>query len=146
MFKDPVLNVKLKKALRKVRNKKKPINQGQSFKRNHSIGKGFKDHYRHLSVTEKLDKLRELLNVKLPNKSPYADRRKKKHSFNKPCFVCLSPATYAHHIVQIQHGGYDNPVNRIPICPECHQSIHHFIRIKTVDKELDKRYEYLCTK
>lgn len=75
---------------------------------------------------EKLEKLKKLSCIVIKNNTqPYDKRRKKSHgAWKKKCFVCKKEASCQHHIIQLQNGGYDNGINRIPICDECHETIH----------------------
>lgn len=59
----------------------------------------------------------------------YKRRRVRRHRTNKLCFVCKKRrARYFHHIIQLIHGGYDNSLNRIPICHWCHVKIHPWMQ------------------
>jgi 5-methylcytosine-specific restriction endonuclease McrA len=45
------------------------------------------------------------------------------------CFCCLSRDrhTYWHHIIQIQHGGSNDGMNRVGICHQCHRRLHPWL-------------------
>lgn len=49
--------------------------------------------------------------------------------FADACFGCRSSERrlYWHHIIQVQHGGSNNPRNLVAICHACHQSIHPWL-------------------
>jgi 5-methylcytosine-specific restriction endonuclease McrA len=46
------------------------------------------------------------------------------------CFACLSRdwMTYWHHVVQVQHGGDNDPRNLVSICHRCHQRVHPWLK------------------
>jgi 5-methylcytosine-specific restriction endonuclease McrA len=42
-----------------------------------------------------------------------------------PCWVCRSaPPYHDHHIIQIQHGGTNEKMNRVGLCYDCHREVH----------------------
>jgi hypothetical protein len=42
-----------------------------------------------------------------------------------PCFVgCGRMCEHAHHVIQLQHGGADIDLNKVPLCSICHAEIH----------------------
>ena len=40
------------------------------------------------------------------------------------CFACGRPPQHRHHIIQIQHGGLNDPTNIVWLCRGCHERIH----------------------
>ena len=142
MFKDPALKKKLRVSLSKYR--KKFPKQDQTFCRRVRRGDNvipktpfennyilaYKYKYGHKSKEEKMRQLISLAKIELPwSPQPYELRRNRKHRTRKPCQVCGEQAYCQHHIIQLQHGGYDNGINRIPICQECHEIIHPWLRV-----------------
>lgn len=51
----------------------------------------------------------------------------------KRCFVCAAYASQEHHIVQIQHGGTNRPLNKVWICTPCHRQVHPFMAQPSAD-------------
>lgn len=45
------------------------------------------------------------------------------------CFVCGSPATSRHHVIQLQNGGINAKKNLVSLCSGCHAEIHPWLRI-----------------
>lgn len=45
------------------------------------------------------------------------------------CFACIRERMRLwHHVIQIQHGGSNRPLNRVAICEECHMKIHPWLK------------------
>jgi hypothetical protein len=122
---------KWKKAIKKL----KYVLQGRPcytfFENIYKICYEFKKYYWYKSKFEKIEKLKELSNIKFGNKQSYEVRRKKKHYISKKikCWICRENyATIQHHIILICNGGYDNGINRLKICDECHKEIHPWLK------------------
>lgn len=50
---------------------------------------------------------------------------------HRRCFACEASHTgplYRHHIVEIQNGGSNSARNQVPLCFDCHQFIHPWLR------------------
>jgi len=49
------------------------------------------------------------------------------------CFVCRSAERhlYWHHIIQVQHGGSNDPRNFVRICHACHRRLHPWLPAPT---------------
>ena len=61
----------------------------------------------------------------------YRERRAK--SLKMPlaktrCFVCGAEASHRHHIIQLQHGGSNNPRNMVWLCAFHHADVHPWLR------------------
>jgi len=111
---------------KKIR-KGKQIEPKTAFEKNYQLCWKFKKQFKNKSNQVKLSELIKLSTAKINNLIPYAKRRKKSHGIRKKCWVCGENAYYQHHIIQLQNGGYDNGINRIPICEGCHSKIHPFM-------------------
>lgn len=48
---------------------------------------------------------------------------------DKPhCFSCgARTQLYAHHVIEVQHGGSNNIRNQVPLCFDCHQYLHPWL-------------------
>ena len=47
----------------------------------------------------------------------------------RECFACSSRATlYAHHVIEVQHGGSNTWRNKVPLCFPCHQYLHPWLK------------------
>jgi len=96
---------------------------------------------------EKILALKQLAKIIIDNPRSYKKRRKK-HFFvdKKRCFVCWHNwASCPHHIILLKNGGYNNGLNRIPICESCHCEIHSWIVPDYVQggmEELDREFKY----
>lgn len=44
------------------------------------------------------------------------------------CATCDNPATVRHHIIPLNVGGINSPLNLILICDSCHEEIHPWMR------------------
>jgi hypothetical protein len=110
--------------------KSKPINT--SFEYMYKICYDFKSTYFNATKEEKIERLIELSKIQIYNKIPYDRRRKKKHpvSFGRRCWICPNKASISHHIILINNGGFDNGINRIDVCEDCHKLIHPWLEIK----------------
>jgi hypothetical protein len=97
-----------------------------AFENNYLICFLFKKQFKDKGRKEILERLIELSKLKIDgNTQSYAHRRRKKHKSYKKCFVCKTNiSNYQHHIILLKNGGYDNGINRIPICGGCHMIIH----------------------
>ncbi len=113
------------KKIRKGKNIK-PLG---AFEKNYYLCRRFKIEFITKSVEEKINKLKELARIKINNTNQsYKKRRSRKHPTYKDCWVCKEHKAFCqHHIIQLQHGGYDNGINRIPICDYCHKEIHEWL-------------------
>lgn len=142
MFKDPKLNQMLKNARWqfahknnakkgnfKPRNKKDFLKKPETeFEKMYKICSEFKSMFCHFEKETKIRELCLLAKIKIENTIPYKKRREKKHRTRKLCWVCREVfANYQHHIILLINGGYDNGINRIPICEDCHKRIHPFL-------------------
>jgi len=58
-----------------------------------------------------------------------AERTTAKMATDDGCFSCGTRERhlYAHHVIQVQHGGSNHPKNRIAICYRCHAAIHPWL-------------------
>lgn len=147
MFNDKTLNVKLRKATKRFEAKNggqsrydsrffkdcrsgKTVTPVTAFEKNYALCHDYKKLSVTMTIKDRLKALKRLANEKLDG-SPltYNKRRKKKHRTKKLCAVCKQiEAVCQHHIIQLQHGGFDNGINRIPICDDCHCEIHPWMR------------------
>lgn len=52
----------------------------------------------------------------------------------RACFVCRTTARrlYVHHVVEVQHGGSNDPKNRVALCFPCHQHLHPWLETEPV--------------
>lgn len=134
MFNDPRLNILLRQARKNFRLKVKGGHPPGEFGKNWRMCRKFKKDYANKRHEEKIARLKELAEVQINNKTSYVRRRAKKHHGNgKLCWVCRNRmAECQHHIIQIKNGGYDNGVNRIPICSFCHGEIHEWMEVEQV--------------
>ena len=161
-FDDPILNERLKKARRKFKPTKKikgaefcsQLRKGKRvvaltpFHRNYKMCWKFKRDFKHKDSGFKLRELCRLSLIKIDdNTQTYEKRRSNKHRATKPCWVCTSWASCQHHIIQLKNGGYDNGINRIPICVDCHEVIHPHMRHQVEEKlnELDLEYQEIVS-
>lgn len=157
MFKSAVLNEKLRKAqksfykehskkqrlsMASLRSRKRPKKFNNGWEKNYFIAWNFKRRFFDSPKEEKIIELIRLSKKKVDNKISYEKRRQNKHKVFKDCWVCRErKAYYTHHIILITNGGYDNGVNRIPICKFCHAEIHEWIDIKRLEEEFDNERE-----
>lgn len=90
----------------------------------------FKKLYKNECKENIIEKLIELSKIIVDETYRYNKIRGKKHYGNhKSCFVCKEyKADYQHHIIMLINGGYDNGINRIPICHSCHIQIHSWMK------------------
>ena len=90
--------------------------------------------YSNFEPETKIKILQKLATQEVPTKLPhhssysYKKQREKKHPTKKACWVCGNRGDYHHHIFPLRNGGYDNGVNRIPICHSCHKEIHEWLK------------------
>jgi hypothetical protein len=49
------------------------------------------------------------------------------------CWCCYSRdrRTYWHHVIQVQHGGSNNPHNLVSLCNDCHRRVHPWLAEST---------------
>ena len=88
----------------------------------------FKRDFRKTKKPETLKELKRLSAFHISGTpQAYERRRLKKHPIRKSCFVCRALAFYQHHIILLKNGGYDNGMNRIPICNSCHKELHNWL-------------------
>lgn len=142
MFKDKTLNIMLSNARKDFKDSTKSkdlffkrVRRGKisivktGFHKNYLICFNFKKNFKFKRKIDKIDELKRLSLVSVENRTPYIKRRsKKRYGNNKICWVCnINEATCQHHIIMLKNGGYDNGINRIPICNECHSEIHTWI-------------------
>ncbi len=150
-FRDKVLRIKYNQQYvvwSKKQKKKKKESPSGDFGINWLICKEFKNEFLNRTYEEKILELRKLSEKKINNKIPYLKRRNKTHGGNgKDCWVCKkNKAVCQHHIIQLQNGGFDNGINRIPICNDCHEDIHTFLKIKRLEKKFEEAYEFCVQK
>ena len=120
--------IKQRKDFCKNIKKYKEIIPQTPFEWNYFYGFVFKERSKKHLRWEVLEDLKELSEIKLSIGIPYLKRRVKKHRSRRKCFVCKDNKSYCqHHIILIKNGGYDNGINRIPICKECHEVIHPWL-------------------
>lgn len=145
---------KLNEAYRKFEPKRKVVNGkfkrlrwklqkescNTSFGAMYVICHKFKCKYHNKEKQYKISRLKQLSSEKIANSIPYEQRRTKKHCVpvNKKCWICYGKATVQHHIILIKNGGYDNGINRICICDNCHELIHDWMPIKRRERKLDE--------
>lgn len=131
-FKDKLLNKILRKAKKEIRKrKKKPVVPSGWFGINYYLCKQLKTEFSGKLHKDKMDELIRLSEVKIENKTPYDKRRQAKHRADGFCWVCgINKAYCLHHIIQLQNGGFDNGINRIPICYSCHSLVHPHLKDK----------------
>ena len=101
-----------------------------AWEENYSLCRKFKGKYKKAPTYVKLIKLIELSSyeLKLPAyRDNYLKNRARKHGIRKKCWVCGAKAFYQHHIILLKNGGFDNGINRIPICDGCHKEIHPWL-------------------
>lgn len=48
---------------------------------------------------------------------------------NRRCFACSNTQCrfYSHHIIEVYHGGSNNPRNQVPLCFVCHKKLHPWL-------------------
>jgi len=51
-----------------------------------------------------------------------------KNMFNLTCFVCGEKCQHRHHIIPLVNGGINSKLNRVPLCRNCHISIHPWMQ------------------
>jgi 5-methylcytosine-specific restriction endonuclease McrA len=106
-------------------------------------GKKLKDHervrcYHNLRDKDKVvDLLKEYSEIKIVYKkgesasvvrAKFNGGKRFKKLWGRACFVCGDKGLmHRHHIIQLQHGGKNDKRNVIPICPQCHSKIHHWM-------------------
>lgn len=123
---------KLRKRIRKIERKEK---NNSSYSANCDIGRTFKRDFCNRPRYDIIKKLQELSERKIFNSSPYPKRRKKSHRCRGICFVCKQEAFIQHHIIQIQHGGYDKLFNRIHLCEMCHYEVHPWMSYEFLQEQ-----------
>ena len=93
----------------------------------------------------KLSALIELSLLKIPfhKQQPISKRRldfdgtrTTLHPFRRfgKCFVCESPATDRHHIVQLQKGCINSKKNLVSLCSICHSKIHPWLSQTQIER------------
>jgi hypothetical protein len=101
-----------------------------AFEENYHICWNFKKRAKKYDFNTKIFELKRLADIVLTgNLISYSKRRKAKHKTARKCFCCGNKAFYQHHIILLKNGGYDNGINRIPICHECHVLIHPWMML-----------------
>jgi 5-methylcytosine-specific restriction endonuclease McrA len=62
------------------------------------------------------------------------DFKQSKHFnyFKENCKVCLKFPVIRHHLIELQHGGLNVYSNIMPLCRECHATIHPWLATKGV--------------
>jgi 5-methylcytosine-specific restriction endonuclease McrA len=117
--------------------KKKKIRFGDRFGRQFYICKNFKKVFFNKNKEDIIFRLRQLSRKVFQNTIPYEERRKRKHWVKRGtlCFCCKNTAVVQHHIILVKNGGYDNGINRIFICEECHNLIHDWLVISQLERE-----------
>lgn len=89
---------------------------------------------------EKLTALIRLSKIKYFHRTKSLRRLRKhfnknyKSMFTLDCFVCSRKSQHRHHLIQLQYGGINSKLNRIPLCRNCHVKIHPWM-IKKEDGE-----------
>lgn len=93
-----------------------------------------------LSMAERMRRLQEAASFKVGEvgKRRLAKLRRKflrkQHKLlrlsNSECAVCGAPATARHHILQLQYGGPNIPLNICGICDTCHGEIHPWLKLE----------------
>jgi HNH endonuclease len=88
----------------------------------------------------KIELLKEMAQMKFNNPRPPEQRRaafEKRKKFMRiwyrDCKVCGNPSVHRHHIIQVQNGGMNEEVNIMPLCENCHASIHTWMEVKVPD-------------
>jgi len=86
--------------------------------------------YKNYPFSLKIDLMKSISNEKSKR---FVDYKKKKakyenlqkiYKLNVECRACLKKAEVTHHLVQLQHGGTNYFMNRVPLCRNCHKKIH----------------------
>lgn len=100
-----------------------------AFEKNYFYAYNFKKEAKGLDKYQILARLKILSNLIIKdNKQSYLKRRSKKHRSKKICFACKKESAHCqHHIILLKNGGYDNGINRLPICDNCHSLIHDWL-------------------
>jgi ssDNA-binding Zn-finger/Zn-ribbon topoisomerase 1 len=90
---------------------------------------------KHAKRSERLRLLIKCAEIKVtPEKyRPLREKRKEFEETDYPprgyCFICRkNEANHRHHIIELLHGGSNNPKNVIGLCSECHTNVHPYIR------------------
>mgnify|MGYP000909049559 CR=1 FL=1 len=137
-FKDPKLRKKLRNAKNWFREQKDC--KDPAFEETRRVCKDLKRRFRQSSFEEKIKRLREIAEIKIDCKQSYKRRMSRKHGGEgKRCWVCVDRlATCQHHIILLRNGGFDNGVNRIPICNECHANIHDWLKTSSGLKQWEQ--------
>lgn len=82
------------------------------------------------SYEEKIDALKYIATIIYFKRTKSLKRYRKhfnenyKNMFNFKCFACGDPCQHRHHIIPLINGGINSRLNRIPLCRNCHVSIH----------------------
>ena len=105
-------------------NKTEDKNYYHSFKFKYN----FKDEKNEVVIIDELRRLSGVW-VKSFDRSRYERLRRKVHNpYGLSCWICRkNNATCFHHIIQLNHGGYDCGWNRIAVCNVCHTKIHPWL-------------------
>ena len=89
------------------------------------------------SEEEKLDALVELSKVVIFHRTirTWGKVRRKfakfyKKYFKEKCFVCQEEMNHRHHIIAVNHGGYNGKANIIALCEKHHKMIHPWMNKK----------------
>jgi HNH endonuclease len=72
----------------------------------------------------KIELLREMAQVVLPNPIAYAVRRKGSRKKVGGCLVCAEFGFHNHHIIQVKNGGPNDRRNLMVLCEGCHRQVH----------------------
>lgn len=88
-----------------------------------------------MSLSQRISLLKEIAEMPGPRKSNYFNKRKIGHKCNTICGVCeKNKAFYHHHLVTLKNGGRNKKKNMIPICDQCHNEIHPWLKYR---REID---------
>jgi 5-methylcytosine-specific restriction endonuclease McrA len=62
----------------------------------------------------------------------------------RQCFGCRAERKlYVHHVIEIQHGGSNDPRNRVPLCFSCHQRLHPWLQDEPARHEFESVREIM---
>jgi len=118
--------------------KRKTLHGTGAWPRNYNLANHFRFDYEDKSPSERLKRLIELSEIKLEDSNVnYEKKRAYHYPVRKHCYVCGEPACFTHHIILLKNGGYASSVNRIPVCKDCHNEIHPWLKIRDERKELN---------
>jgi 5-methylcytosine-specific restriction endonuclease McrA len=159
--------MKLKRAKRSYGGEQRVLlRQGRLFQRNKRLGKilkftsinkiktpfelmykvcqEFKSRFFNKPTEEKIQQMKLLSKFVIANGTPYKYRRSKTREgyiLDKDCWACKTEkAVEQHHLITIINGGYDNGINRISLCKNCHDRIHPWMGMRKRTRDYAEEY------